>query len=313
MEDTGIKPPKRGPVYWFDGLVKKFIPNFNIRSILYFTLIFGIAISIQIWRISSSPTPKAIVNEETSKETVIADEVYWDSSQYQDRIKNQTLESFTAELERWLKGEDQEFTRRKFEDVLFINAGYTSDLGNDLSILVPEIFNHLETISKARYQYAKEKGFLSDKPTLLKIGTLKCDLNDKTEQVTGIDLYDWRYASMTKLSAFMGTKPDWKSQIGNRILDVSDSRIIDKDLLKSRTPENQPAGLFSFLVFHDPAKNKIVLSDTSILEDNAVDSKLTLSRIDTKWDKQPKLYFLSGYDGCKKLTLSPLIEYGHID
>lgn len=313
MEDTGIKPPKRGPVYWFDGLVKKFIPNFNIRAILYFSLIFGVALSIQIWRISSSPTAQPIVKEQASKETVIADESYWDSTEYKDRIKNQTLDSFTTELEQWLKGENQELTRRKFEDILFVNAGYTSDLGNDLSSLVPETFNYLETISNARYQYAKEKGLLGDKAVLIKIGALVCNVNDKTEQITGIDLYDWRYASMPKLATFVNTKPDWKIQIKNRILDVSDPRIIDKDLLKSRTSENQPTGLLSFLIFHDPAKNRIVLSDATMLEDNGIDANLTLSRIDTKWDKQPKLYFMSGYDGCKKLTLSPEIEYGHTD
>lgn len=314
MEDESVKPPKRGPVYWFDDLVKKFIPNFNLRAILYFTVIFGIAISLQIWRISSSPTvPKPIPQVEKPKETVLADESYWKSQEYTDKMKHQTLDSFTGELQRWLNKQDQEFTKRKFEDILFVNTAFTSDMGTDVSELVPENFNYLENIARARYQYAKEKGFLSDKATLVKIGTLVCNLNDKTEQVTGIDLYDWRYASMPKLAAFMNTKPDWKVQIGNRILDVSDPRTIDKDLLKSRTAEIQPIGLFSFLIFHDPATNKIVLSDTAVLENNGVDTKLTLSRIDSKWDKQPNLYFNSGYDGCNNLTLSPHIEYGHTD
>lgn len=314
MEDESMKPPKRGPVYWFDNLVKKFIPNFNLRAILYFTVIFGIAISLQIWRISSSPTPtKPVPQAEKPKETVLADESYWKSTEYTDKIKHQTLDSFTGELERWLNKQDQEFTKRKFEDILFVNTAFTSDIGTDAAELVPENFNYLENIARARYQYAKDKGFLSDKATLVKIGTLVCNLNDKTEQVTGIDLYDWRYASISKLSAFIGTKPDWKVQIGNRILDVNDPRLIDKDLLKSRTTETQPVGLFSFLIFHDPATNKIVLSDTAMLENNGVDAKLTLSRIDSKWDKHPKLCFTSGYEGCKSLTLSPHIEYGHTD
>jgi hypothetical protein len=118
---------------------------------------------------------------------------------------------------------------------------------------------------------------------------------------------------MPKLAHFMGTKPDWKVQIRDRILDVSDTRIIDKDLLKSRTIENQPVGLFSFLIFHDPRDNKIVLSDTAMLEMNGIDAGLTLSRIDSGWNKQPNLYFSSGYQGCKNLTLSPVIEYGHSD
>lgn len=313
MEDNEIRPPKRGPVYWFDNVFKKFVPSFNVRAILYFSVIFGVAIAIQVWRISSSPVTRPVPQVEKSKETVIADERYWDSAAYKDKINHQTLDSFTSELEKWLKGEDQEFTKRKFEDMVFINVGSASETGLDLESLVPEASNYLETIGKARYGYTKEKGFVNDTPKLVKIGTLVCNLNEKTEQITGIDLYDWRYASMSKLAGFMGTKPDWKVQRGNRILDVSDSRLIDKDLLKSRTTENQPVGLFSFLIFHDPKGNKIVLSDAAMLEMNGVDAKLTLSRIDSKWDKHPKLYFSSGYNGCKNLTLSPVVEYGHSD
>jgi hypothetical protein len=147
----------------------------------------------------------------------------------------------------------------------------------------------------------------------VKIGTLVCDLDERTERVTGIDLYDWRYASMPKLSAFMATKPDWKIQVGERILDVSETRLEDKDLLKLRTSENQPTGLFSFLVFHDPQTKRVVLSDAAMLEKNGIDANLTLSRIDNHWDKQPKLYFTSGYGGCQNISLSPQMHYGHSD
>lgn len=210
-EDKLLKPPepkKRGPLYWFDGLVKRFIPNFNVRAILYFSVIFGIALFIQIWRISSPAPVSTKPVTETNKETVVADENYWDSAGYKNKIKTQTVESFTQELAHWLNGQDQELAKRKFEDLLFINAGLTSDTGGDLAQVVPEAFNYLENIGRARYQYAKEKGFLSDNPTLIKLGTLVCNVDAKTEQVTGIEIYDWRYASMPKLVSFMAAKPD---------------------------------------------------------------------------------------------------------
>lgn len=306
-------PKKRGPLHWFDGLVKRFIPNFNVRAILYFSVIFAIALFIQIWRISSPAPVSTKPATETKKETVVADQNYWDSSEYKNKIKTQTVESFTEELTHWLNGQDQELAKRKFEDLLFINAGLTSDTGGDLAQVVPETFNYLENIGRARYQYAKEKGFLSDNPTLIKLGTLVCNVDAKTEQVTGIEIYDWRYASMPKLMSFMAAKPDWKVRIGNRILDVSDPRLIDKDLLKTRSSETQPVGLLSFLIFHDPTTNRITLADQSILENNGVDANLTLSRIDSHWNKEPKLYFVAGYEGCKQIHSSPQIPYGHTD
>lgn len=306
-------PSKRSPLYWFDDLVKKFIPNFNVRAILYFSVIFGIAMFIQVWRISSPSPVSQKPTSETNKQTIVADESYWDSAEYKNKLKTQTVESFTQELGRWLSKQDEEFTKRRFEDVLFINVGLTPDTGGDLAQVVPETFNYLENISRARYQYAKEKGFLSDTPALVKLGTLVCNVDEKTEQITGIQLYDWRYASMPKLLSFMSAQPDWKMRIGNRILDVSDPRLIDKDLLKTRTSETQPVGLLSFLIFHDPTTNRITLADQSILENNGVDANLTLSRIDSQWDKEPKLYFVAGYEGCKQIHASPEIHYGHTD
>ena len=313
MEDEHLKPSRKGPLYWFDGLIKKIIPNFNVRAILYLSIAFGVAIYIQIWRISSPPTPHPSSPPVKKQETVVADQAYWNSVEYQNKIKHQTVGSFTIELGRWLSGTDQEFTKRTFQDILFINAGLSADTGGDLTQVVPENFNYLENIGRARYQYAKDKGFLSDTPILVKIGTLVCNLDEKTEQVTGIELYDWRYASMPKLVSFMKTKPDWKVQVGNRILDVSEQRIEDKDLLKLKTPETQPTGLFSFLIFHDPKTNRIVLSDSAMLENSGVDAALTLSRIDTHFDKQPKLYFMQGYTGCNDMNLSPHIDYGQSD
>lgn len=312
-EEKLAKPstPKRGPLYWFDGLIKKVIPNFNVRAILYFSVIFGIALYVQIWRISS-PIHQPVPLQE-NKETVIADEAYWESAEYKNRMTQQTPESFALELENWLNARDQELTKRRFEDMLFINTSFPAESGSDAAQVVPESFNYLENIGRARYRYAKEKGFVSDTPSLTKIGTLVCDLDERTERVTGIDLYDWRYASMPKLAAFMATKPDWKIQVGGRILDVSETRLEDKDLLKLRTPENQPAGLFSFLVFHDPQTKRVVLSDAAMLEKNGIDANLTLSRIDSHWDKQPKLYFTSGYGGCQNISLSPQVHYGHSD
>lgn len=313
MEDEHLKPSRKGLLYRFDGLIKKIIPNFNVRAILYLSIAFGVAIYIQIWRISSAPTHPSITQSQVEKETVVADQSYWDSAAYQDKIKHQTVDSFTTELGRWLSGTDQEFAKRTFQDILFINAGLSADTGGDLAQVVPENFNYLENIGRARYQYAKDRGFLSDTPTLVKIGTLVCNLDKKTEQVTGIELYDWRYASMQKLATFMKTKPDWKVQVGNRILDVSDSRVEDKDLLKLKTAETQPTGLFSFLIFHDPKTNRIVLADSAMLENSGVDAALTLSRIDTHFDKQPKLYFMHGYAGCNDMNLSPHIDYGQSD
>jgi hypothetical protein len=118
---------------------------------------------------------------------------------------------------------------------------------------------------------------------------------------------------MPKLVSFMSAKPDWKIRIGNRILDVSDPRLIDKDLLKTRTSETQPVGLLSFLIFHDPTINRITLADQVVLENNGVDANLTLSRIDSQWDKEPKLYFIAGYEGCKQIHSPPQIPYGHTD
>ncbi len=304
-----LAPRKRGPLHWIDGLLKNVIPNFNLRAILYFSVLFALVMFIQIWRFSEpAPSPKPTSPQTT--ETVIADEAYWKSTTYKDRIKNQTVESFTNELVRWLNDQDQEFTKRKFEDALYINAGLAAD---DLTQVVPESFNELENIGRARYRYAKEKGFLSEEPTLVSLGAIVCNVGEKTEQITGIKLYDFRYASISKLATFLKTKPDWKMRIGDRILDVNDPRMEDKDLLRTRTSENQPTGLFSFLVFHDPTTNRITLADNAILEMNGVDAALTLSRIDQHWDKEPKLYFASGYEGCKQIHATPHIPYGHID
>ncbi len=308
---TQDEKQKNNIFFRFDLLVKKFIPNFNIRAIIYFSLIFAFVIYLQVWRIS--PKPENTKLDEKPQETVIADQTYWESNAYKEKIQNQTVQSFTGELENWLSGKDQEFTRRKFEDILFINNGLTPMTGGDLTVIVPENFNYLENHARARYQYAKLHEFTSDTPTLVKLGNMVCDIDSKTEQVTDIELYDWRYASMSKLAEFMKKKPDWKMQIGDRILDVSDSRIEDRDILKLKTAKNQPAGLFSFLIFQNTKTNRIVVADSTILEKNGIDPKLTLSRISTKWDKQPKLYFSAGSEGCKQINNDPNLDYGELD
>lgn len=241
--------------------MKKFIPNFNLRAILYFSVIFVFAVFIQIWRFSVSPMPEKPAVQNT-QETVIADDAYWDSDEYIDKIKNQTVDSFTDELARWLNGQDQEFMKRKFEDILYINAGLTADTGGELAEVVPGNFNELENIGRARYRYAKDKGFLSDKPVIVSLGSIVCNVGEKTEQMTGVKLYDFRYASMPKLVNFLKTKPDWKVRIGDRILDVSDPRLEDKDLLRSRTTETQP-----LLIIND---SKIPLSIKSSEEEDRV-------------------------------------------
>lgn len=310
-EEKPDKPIRNGPLYWFDNLIKKFIPNFNYRAIIYFSVLFAVAVYIEMWRISSPATPKP---PETKKETVIADQSYWDSVAYKDKIKNQTADSFVSELSNWLNDKDKELVKRTFEDVVFINGGLTPDTGGDLTAVVPESFAYLENHGKERYQYARDKGFLADKPTLIKLGAIVCNIDDNTEQMTGIELYDWRYASMTKLASFMATNPDWKVPVGDKILDISDPRIESKDLLKYRNTQTQPAGLFSFLIFRDPKTNRITLADSNILDMNGVDAKLTLARITNHWNKQPKLYFVAGFEGCKHLTtpLAP-IPYGQFD
>ena len=306
------KQAKNNLFYRFDGFIKKFIPNFNIRAILYISFIFAIAVYLQIWRIPPKG-PKNNPAVTTKKETVIADDNYWQSKEYQQKMHDQTVSSFTNELSNWFNGIDQEFSRRKFEDIFYINSALTPETGGDLATMVPENFNYLENNAKARYQYAKANGFLNDQPTLVPLGTLVCDLDDKTQKATGIELYDWRYASMTKLAAFMKTKPDWKMQVGDKIFDVSDPSIEDKDVLQHFNTQTQPTGLFSFLIFHYPQTNRIFLADSTILENNGVDAKLTLSRISTNWNKSPTIYFKYGYTGCSQINSVPQINYGQSD
>jgi len=303
--------PKKNLLHRFDRFLQRFIPNFNVRAILYLSMMFAVTMYIQFWRIASPlPVPKPT---QEKKETVIADQAYWDSQEYKQKIHDQTVDSFTQELESWLNRKDQEFSKRKFEDMLFINGGLTPMTGGDLTAVVPESFNYLENNARARYQYARDKGFLSEVPVLVKLGTLVCDIDAKTEQVTDVELYDWRFASMPKLAAFMNTKPDWKVQVGNRILDVSDPRIENKDILKARTTQSQPVGLFSFLILRNIKDNRIVVADSTILDSNGIDATLTLTRLSSHWDKQPKLYFQHGDEGCKQLGSVPSIDYGHSD
>ncbi|MFZ2189473.1 MAG: hypothetical protein WA057_04480 [Candidatus Magasanikiibacteriota bacterium] len=300
-EEVKPKKPLKGPLFWLDNLLKKFIPNFNIRAIIYLSILFSVVVYAQIWRFDSKPETKPM---EKNQEIVIADQSYWDSKEYTEKIKNQTVESFAGELKNWLEGVDKELIRRKFEDILFINSGLTPDTGGDLSEVVPESFAYLENHARARYGYAKAKSFLSDAPTLIKLGNVVCNIDSATEQLTNIELYDWRYASMPKLAEFMKSQPDWKMQIGDKILDISDPQIGDKDILKYRNANTQPAGLFSFLIFHNTKNNNISLAENTILELNGVDAKLTLARITNHWNKQPKVYFAYGFEGCKHLNTS---------
>lgn len=302
-EDT---PKKQNILQKIDGLFGKFIPSFNARAILYFSLIFAVALYLQIWRIGShTPPPKQ------TQETVIADDSYWNSSEYHDKIKNQSLESFTKELQDWLGGNSQEFSRRKFEDMLFINSASTLDTGGSLATVVPESFNYLENHARGRYQYAKNNNFLSESPALISYGNLVCDLDPRTEKDTGISLYEWRYASMSKLSEFMKTKPDFKIQVKDRILDIADPRIEDAGLLATKTSQSQPPGLFSFLIFQDKSSNRIYLADSEILEMNGVDARQTFSNL-VGLKKQPKLYFKYGFEGCKQINNSE-IRYEQFD
>lgn len=298
-------PHKNGPLSFLDTAIKKVIPNPSVRAIVCLSLLFMLALFIQIWRISSDHKPVTKTGE-----TVIADETYWDSKEYHDRIKNQTVDSFTHELKDWLAGTSQEFSRRKFEDMIFINGNAIADYGGDPSTLIPENFNYLETVGRARYQYAEAHGFLSDGPALVKLGTIICDSGENTERITGIELYDWRYASMPKLAAFMNTKPDWKMQVGDTFINVAERTREESTILKSRTAETQPVGLFSFLIFRDPNTNRVTIADSFIFDKNNIDAALTLSRMSTKWDKQPKLYFKSGYEGCRDLGKELQIPYG---
>jgi hypothetical protein len=315
-EEKSGKPVRKGPLYWFDNLIKKFIPSFNYRAIIYFSVLFAIAVYVEIWRLAVPVPPRPPeIKPEIKKETVIADQSYWDSQAYRDKIKNQTVASFTNELTSWLNGKDKELVKRKFEDLMFINGGLTPDTGGDLTEVVPENFAYLENIGRARYQYAKDKGFLADTPALVKLGTVMCNIDQATEQVTKIELYDWRYASMPKLAAFLATGPDWKVTAGDRILDVSDPRIESKELLKYRNGQTQPAGLFSFLIFHNLKTNSIALADSNILDMNGVDAKLTLARITSHWNSRPELYFKYGFAGCNSLSASTTaqIPYGQSD
>lgn len=312
MHEETKQPNRKNLIYRFDSLVKRFIPNFNVRAIIYFSLIFAVAIYLQVWRISSHTPP----SDNGEQETVIADKKYWDSKEYKEKIQKQTVESFTTELKNWLENKDQEFSKRKFEDMIFINRGLTK-LTNDemktLEVIIPESFNYLENIGRARYQYAKTSGFLADQPTLIQHGVLVCDADEKVEKDTGIELYEWRYASMPKLAAFMQTNPNWKLKVGDNIFDVSDPRIENKDVLKLDNEQTQPVGLFSFLVFRLPQPNRIFLADSVILQKNGVDDALTMARLGSHLDKQPKLYFKYGYEGCRHINDTSNIDYGQPD
>lgn len=310
INDGGQKPPDKKNLFQkFDGLLQPFIPNFNVRAILYITFIFAVAAYLEIWRIS----PSTQHNPPKTGETVIADNAYWQSKEYKDKIQNQSVQSFTSELQGWLGGKSSEFVKRKFEDIVYINSAETAMTGGDPSTIVPQNFNYLENIGKARYKYAKNNGFVNDPPVLVALGNVVCDIAEKTEKATGLELYDWRYASMPKLAAFMVTKPDWKIQEGDTILDISEPNIEDKDILKSRNVQTQPAGLFSFLVFHDPKTNRIFLADSEILENNGIDSRLTLSRLTGSTNKLSKLYFKYGYEGCSQINSITSINYGQPD
>lgn len=313
-EEKTIEPKmKKNILYRFDRLIARLVPNGNIRAVLYLSLIFVVVLCMQFWRIATPPAPAQQVDNTKGKETVIADNNYWDSSEYKDKLSKQTVTSFVEEFKQWVDGTSQEFSRRKFEDMVYINAGLSQGIG-DLTSIVPESFNYLENNGKARYQYTKDKGFLSDTPTLVKLGTLTCEVDEKTEQVTDIELYDWRYTSMQKLAAFMKTNPDWKIKVGSRIFDISDPRIEDKDVLALNNTQTQPSGLFSFLIFHNVKTNRIVVADSTILEKNGVDMKLTLSNIDfNKMGKEQKVFFQSGYESCKSMNSIPTINYGQSD
>lgn len=305
-EENNQKPVGKNLLYKVDSVVKKNIPNFNVRAILYFSLIFVIAMYLQVWRISSHTPPSG-----GKQETVVADNKYWDSKEYKDKLQNQTVESFTKEFENWLNGKDQEFSKRRFEDIFLINNTLAPPTGGDIATVVPENFNYLENQARARYLYAKEKGFLSSKPTIVKHGILVCDVEEKTEKDTGIELYEWRYASMPKLAEFINSNPDWKMKVEDKIYDISEPRIESKDVLKLLNEQNQPVGLFSFLVFRKPQTNQIFLADSNILETNGIDDALTLTRIGSHWDKQPKMYFKYGYEGCKQINDVAQVDYGH--
>ena len=307
--DNGEKTPRTNILYRIDGFIKRFIPNFNARAILYFSLIFAIALYFQIWRISSHEQNE---KPSTKQETIIADDNYWNSDEYKDRIKNQTVESFTKELQDWLSGSNQEFSRRTFEDILLINTSLTSETGGNLDTVVPENFNYLENHAKARYQYAKQHNFLSESPTMITYGSLVCDLDERTEKATNITVYEWRYASMPKLAEFMKSNPDWKIQIGDRILDVSDPKIEDPDFLALKNSQTQPPGLFSFLIFKDNKENRIFLTDSTILENNQIDSRQTFGSLISN-PKSPKLYFKYGYEGCRQIGNQEAQSYERFD
>ncbi|MFA5991653.1 MAG: hypothetical protein WC794_05430 [Candidatus Doudnabacteria bacterium] len=299
-----LQPNKKNLLYRIDNVIKTFIPNFNVRAILYITLIFAVAMFLEIWRVSS-PAPSKQTNS-GKQETVLADQKYWDSAEYKDKIKNQTLDSFTKEFESWLNGESQEFSKRKFEDMLFINAGLSQQSGGGLTTIVPENFNYLENGGRARYLYAKNKGFLADQPTIVKLGNVSCNVDEKTEQDTGIELYDWRYTSMPKLAAFVKTYPDWKIQIADKIYNVQDPMLSSLYL-----PVKQKVGLFSFLIFHYPKTNKFVVANSEILDNNDIDGYKTLVGIEAHSGKLSKLEFKYGYVGCQQINnVLPQIDYG---
>lgn len=308
MNDQEQKPNNKNLLYKFDGFIKTFIPNFNVRAILYITVVFAVAMFLEIWRVSS-PAPKSQVSPTGKQETVLADQKYWDSQQYKEKIKNQTLESFTKEFENWLNGKDQVFSTRKFEDMFFINQGLVSLTGGDLATVVPENFNYLENGGRARYTYAKDKGFLAQQSAVVKLGNVSCNIDATTEQDTGIELYDFRYASIPKLAEFVKTHPDWKIQIADKIYNVQDPL-----LSPPYTNVKQRVGLFSFLVFHYPKDNRFVVANSEMLDNNGIDGYKTMLGIEARNGQLSKLEFKYGYEGCRQINSNvSQINYGQSD
>jgi hypothetical protein len=307
MNDQDPQQNNKNLLYRFDSFIKTFIPNFNVRAIVYFTLIFGTALYLEIWQFSSPP--KKQTNTLPKQETVLADKKYWSSSTYLEKIKSQTLETFTGEFERWLNNKDQDFSTRKFEDMFFINPAPTPVTEGDLATVVPQNFNYLENTGRARYLYAKQNGFLNDKPQIVKLANAGCTVNETTQQDTGIELYEWRYASVPKLLEFMKTYPDWKMQIGSQIYNVQDQMMTP-----STSEIKQRVGLFSFLIFHNPKTNNFVVADTEILDSNGIDGFKTMVGLETHNGKLSLLDFKYGFEGCKEISngQSP-INYGQPD
>jgi hypothetical protein len=74
-------------LYKFDRVIARMIPNFNVRAILYVSLIFALALYVEIWRISPSREANNVATQKTMDEAL----QYWNNSGYESSPQEQKI------------------------------------------------------------------------------------------------------------------------------------------------------------------------------------------------------------------------------